>query len=766
MRKLLLAVAAVVVAVAAAIHWWPARDLVIEPAAKRAGEPTEALTEHAPPEEVRAPAVEAERHVDRAPATPSDESGRAVVDASSAAKPPLDPKLTPGRIVLRDGDGREIPPGSGTLRGFWIEGDGGFGTGWIPVVDGRFTVEIPAGRTLQPTHLELGGEHLLLKRGSASETGSRNLVAPDANGELVIEAERARPLRLHAVDAATRAELSRVSVYRSEGFPLEDTAHPGTASADDLLADGQPSPITLALQNHDFPMAKTTSLRVGAPGYAWSKVEIDYGRGGDVTVELAPGGAIDATISGDYPRAAPSPRPAAVELEGMDASEIASAIEALAGKNDVKGNAVLRIRQPYAPPPDEEEFDLEFALAKTKERIAALSDEQRAMAFPDGVVPDDAALRALIVQLRERAAKLLERVEMSRLVAELVPAADGPTRIDGLAPGRYFVTLEQGDHWNKPRLLARTDVEVRAGATALAQLFVSADDRPATVPLRGRVRLSPAWGETSIDLHFDPIDVPGGSSADEFELDVRTGGSEAGPEWHPFDAGTRLPGRWLVKSYGVELQQVVDTGPSGRSDVEIVFGDPADVVVHLLDDSTGTTIVVDDRDALMWNGARPDGSSGGTLEDAPWDEELGAWCFRAPAGEIEMQLWGDAGYLFKGLDDVRVRIEPGRNEFTYRLQPLQALEVRFEVDGLPMQMSRSWEAKPFSETRAVSVASGATAHLEGWGDSSIWFTLPDAGRWRVELGPILGIRPIAPFEVDVPARKMTVHRVALVRDDG
>jgi len=736
MRRLLLALA-VIVGALAAIRWWPDAAPTIAPVEKSEGDRAKDAVAPETPTPAPALAIDVVRDVEPPRSAP--------IAATEIAAPPdaataSAAGATLGRVVLHDFDGSLLPPGSGTMQGYWMEGGSGSGSDDVTVTSGRFSVTIPAGRTFKPSRLELDGQLVHVEE---------KPVVPDAAGELVIDARRIAGLTLHVIDATTRAELPRVTVLRNRGFPFDDFDHPGSSRSRDALADAQPSPLTLAVPDGSHRVDWSLQVNVGAEGHAWRVVELDFTRGGEQTVELDAGGTLEVALVGDR-----SARPA----PAGPSDDYASRFERVP-------QPVLRVRKPFTLPGGEPPFDADAALASARQLLATLSEEQRSEAFPDGVVPDDATLRDLLVKAHEESLRFVAQHETMTVVAEVEPEDEGITRIDGLPAGRCVVALELGNHWDKPRLFAREEVEVRAAATAHVTLVLREEKRPEAVALSGRVRLAPEWNKRSIDLHFEPLDVPGGSSADEVELDVPTRGSAAGPEWHPFDAGQVLPGRWLVKSYGFEFQQVIDTGPSGRTDAEIVVGDPADVAVKLIDAATGATIVVADPRALLWNCARPEGSTGGSLDEAKRDETAGLWRFRAPAGPIELQLTGEAAELYDGFEPGVVRVAPGRNELAYTLRPVQTLEVRFEVDG--HRLTASGPVRPIHMGTAALTRAGSNARAAAtrWSDSVIWFTLPEPGRWRLEIARLPGYRAVEPVEIEVAPRQVTVHRVALVPEE-
>ncbi len=696
--------------------------LAVQPAAPRsvADQPSE------PPAAVEATAVAAREPL---PDSPAERAAPPPV-ADSEAVAPSTTSDYPGRIVLRDVEGHPIAAGSGILEG-WLKSTGSsFGSGPIAVHEGSFRLPLPDRCGFVPSRLDLNDE-LVWTDATAVEL--------DSHGELVIEARRVPPMRLHVVDANTQQDLEGVDVVALAGGVFDGVDQPGEIAPEDrLVVDGR-SPLTLAPRLRHGDIRWTLTVAVHAPGYAWRLLPLDFARGGDEIVALDRGADLDVTIAGEFERGEPGP------LRWDDS------------------RPQLRVRHLAAD--SEPALDRERLLERARAAIAELDEEERDELFPDGVVPDESMLLEFIEAQREAA---LNFRAMARLIAQRLPEPAGATRFKGLPLGRVLVALEQGEHWSNPRVLAESVIELTAGTTSAVQLQVRPDDRPAGVPLAGRIRLSPSWNDSDpLDLCFEPIAVPGATSAEEFNIDVKLIGSPDGPEWHRFDAGRRLPGRWLVTSYAYDFQVMVDTGPAGRSDAEIVIGDPADAWIKLIDASSGQTIAVEDKQGLHWWCQRPAESNGGSLESARFNEPADAWYFRAPEGRVGLSLRDEAGLRYREPDDWVVTLSPGRNDLTFTLQRVQSLELRFELDGRPLPESTlafQFEIDS-SSARAINTANGKKLRGSRWSRSKLWFTFPKPGRWRIEVAPLPGYASVEPFELDIAEGELVVHRLALVREE-
>src|SRR5262249_41247465 len=98
----------------------------------------------------------------------------------------------------------------------------------------------------------------------------------------------------------------------------------------------------------------------------------------------------------------------------------------------------------------------------------------------------------------------------------------------------------------------------------------------------------------------------------------------------------------------------------GREDVRIEIGEPADVRIHVVDESGADAKV----DSVDWFGERAPGKNGGGMESATYDVATGTYQFRAPAGSVVMHIW-DRRFQFI---EETISLEPGLNEHTAHLK--------------------------------------------------------------------------------------------------
>lgn len=203
-----------------------------------------------------------------------------------------------GSVLLVDARGRPVMPWDGVLSfthhaadadGNWI----GLAPRRAIVTNGDWSVELDDAATSRLS-------------GFALVAGDRNAVIDEPVGLVALPPERFLELRAHfpppaslrVVDAGSGRDLAGVSLAtraRNEGSLA---SHPGVDHGNRVLAFDLQSPIDL---DYYLPLRQRTNvnlLHVGAPGYAWSQVAIDFAWGGERLVALARGGDLEVDVRG------------------------------------------------------------------------------------------------------------------------------------------------------------------------------------------------------------------------------------------------------------------------------------------------------------------------------------------------------------------------------------------------------------------------------------------------------------------------------------
>jgi hypothetical protein len=109
--------------------------------------------------------------------------------------------------------------------------------------------------------------------------------------------------RLQVLDARTRSPLSAVTVLRSRH---PHAVVPKASSSTEIVVREATSPVELrtrALERREpFAQdARAGSYLVGAPGYAWTRVEVSFAPGAANVVELERGAELEVIVLGERP---------------------------------------------------------------------------------------------------------------------------------------------------------------------------------------------------------------------------------------------------------------------------------------------------------------------------------------------------------------------------------------------------------------------------------------------------------------------------------
>ena len=191
------------------------------------------------------------------------------------------------RLVHDDGRTEEDLDGEAEFV-VWDEAVGGDQAGvnqTHPVVEGRFRLAVDPGDELEVRRVTLGGDNAVpVKRNAHHATGA---------GPIVIEERRPKRLVLHVTNAATGGHLDRVSaiVEPRRLFDMSGpAAYPGTSGEGETLFSEAASPVTVS-PPADLAVRRRVVLHVGAPGYTWGRLVVNFSAGGEHRVELerAPG---------------------------------------------------------------------------------------------------------------------------------------------------------------------------------------------------------------------------------------------------------------------------------------------------------------------------------------------------------------------------------------------------------------------------------------------------------------------------------------------
>ncbi len=192
-----------------------------------------------------------------------------------------------GRLVVVDRAGLEHPREDGRFTLLtWIEGEP---AALVPVSvsKGEWRAKTAPGRRARVTDLTIGGRvAVVVDEGGLAGSGDR---------EVTLRARWKASCALRVLDDATGRDLSGVEVVRLVSGGREDEPHPHGAGTAHVVKEAV-SPVSLP------PADRLAVYWVRARGFAWSRIRIDHVRGGERTIRLKRGGALEVTVVGPAAR--------------------------------------------------------------------------------------------------------------------------------------------------------------------------------------------------------------------------------------------------------------------------------------------------------------------------------------------------------------------------------------------------------------------------------------------------------------------------------
>jgi hypothetical protein len=193
-----------------------------------------------------------------------------------------------GTIVAIDENGVEHASEDGKFGLVAWKGQGSGGVQTVAVHSGAWTARVARGVEIGCQDAELGGRSAV----PDGEVLNHPLRFPvPADGAVALRVRWLRALRIFVRDRDSKLDLADVTLVRAEGWPRPDVAHPGDVTAQRVLAQSKPSPVTLA------PMSeRELALQAGSPGHAWTLMKLDTAESVDRYVTLDPGGDLELEL--------------------------------------------------------------------------------------------------------------------------------------------------------------------------------------------------------------------------------------------------------------------------------------------------------------------------------------------------------------------------------------------------------------------------------------------------------------------------------------
>lgn len=233
---------------------------------------------------------------ERAPVPEPNRTAATDVARIPAAIARPDTRVITGTLVVNDPDGRLLPAQSGSFSLIAWTGSSGrhhpaiIQSGvWQVVVDDASSVE-----AVSIDNFECDNPLVML-------VGPLERMPYPASDEMELRARAAQPSILTVVEADSRVPLARISLVRDGAHSFTKAVHPANPFAEGEIGHDLASPIDidalLVLVNRDQPLP----LLVGAPGFAWKRIEIDLWAGGGREIALDRGGELVVTVSGAQP---------------------------------------------------------------------------------------------------------------------------------------------------------------------------------------------------------------------------------------------------------------------------------------------------------------------------------------------------------------------------------------------------------------------------------------------------------------------------------
>ncbi len=352
--------------------------------------------------------------------------------------------------------------------------------------------------------------------------------------------------------------------------------------------------------------------------------------------------------------------------------------------------------------------------------------------------PEDAMFR-----LRDADGQLI--TEAPAVVGETIRALNVPA-------GEHRATIEVGPWYMSPAARAAIDVSIAVDTRSHYELDIPAPAESGA-PLAGTLVVPSEWGFETFSLS---VALEGDRSATHTRLRDRK--MEALPfekDAHAFDFGDMPPGSCHFLFTGgtypfwTHYSMLVDLEPGGFANLRMEIPPPADVRVHLLDGDSDRPAPIG---TISWRSSHAkEGSQLLKVEHLHSSE--GYIGFRAPVGTIVVGS-DDPGLVSI---DAELLIQPGKNEFTFRLYPSCPLTIVF-LDGDTQVPSPSSEVLEVKHLDGPGKMVGANRLNTGYECG-----LSEPGRYLVTMPKFRDFEPLPKQEIAVVRGAATRFEVRLTR---
>lgn len=330
--------------------------------------------------------------------------------------------------------------------------------------------------------------------------------------------------------------------------------------------------------------------------------------------------------------------------------------------------------------------------------------------------------------------------------------AEGVQLFAGLAESEYHVSVEVGEWFDSPLVLAESSATVRAGERARVELVLALAPRAQRVDIAGRVYLAEGWGVEIPDLTLSLLDTPlEGSDSRSYPALHPVASDRAGFSAFAWSSSAVQVGKYELLTYKPPLSIVIEAPPGGRSDFEFVIPPPTELTVRVIDASTGADVVAD---ALYWHPVFPEGVDGGSMEPAQRDAEHGHYVIRAPAVPVALQV---SSLDYQPYESV-VDLSRGAAQHQIRLERACGVVLALRDGETPIPHPDTW----YGDFRAVSGDGQLSLLQSSPFERKCMVTTP--GVYEFDVPPISGYKPTPAQRVEVRAGEFTRHVVQLERE--
>lgn len=323
--------------------------------------------------------------------------------------------------------------------------------------------------------------------------------------------------------------------------------------------------------------------------------------------------------------------------------------------------------------------------------------------------------------------------------------------IHSLAVGRCRVSVEIGDSWRDRVVLGEGTVEIIPAGWSQITLTLESAPKADMAPLKGILVVPQAWGFDHFHLAIELLDTPleGNPDKQTFSRDDL----EPLADWEDafsWDAGLVQAGRYELNVDPPEYSISIKVPPEGLTDVRIEVPPPEEVIVRIIDASTGENAAID---RLNWHPKRPEWVSGGGVNSVEKDPQTGCFVFQAPRGEIWVSAWKEA---YSSLH-ATLTIRPGENIHTLEVKPACGILLTLKDGGTTIPWNSDWDVT------AMEVGGEGTTVAWSYQPPNLFLKLSNPGLYRFTVPQIDGYLPLPEQEVLVAPGEKTVHLIRLKR---